>query len=237
MIVQSRFAEASRVPVNDTLAKTPNVFVVDPDPLTGSLVNDLLEGFNVMVHVYPSGRGFFAAYNEDQVGCLVLEQRIPDISGLQIQQRLCAQNQRLPMVYVSSSWDISTAVAVMRRGAIHVLEKPLRSMELLDAIQEGLAKDQKERRKLAENRRVRESIAMLTQKERQLVSLIAATKSTKIITAELGICARAVELRRHAIMDKLGLDSSLELIKFAMLAGRECSDHFDSVDLPAEAAN
>ena len=119
------------------------------------------------------------------------------------------------MMYVSSGMDVSTAVVLMRGGAIHILEKPLRSIELLNAIQEAVAIDQDERRKEAGKRQVRESIARLTRKERQLVSLVASAKSTKAIASELGICSRAVELRRRGVMDKLGLKSSLELLRFA----------------------
>ena len=139
------------------------------------------------------------------------------------------------MVYVSSKLDVSTAVALMRGGAIHVLEKPLRSIELFDAIQEALARDRDLRRKAAGKRRVRDSIAMLTQKERQLVTLVAAEKSTKVMVSELGICARAVELRRRSVMNKLGLKSSLELMRFAMFAGQECSRSPDSAEMPTDA--
>ena len=118
------------------------------------MVKDLLQGTELTVQAYASGREFFAAYAGDQPGCLVLEQRIFDISGLQIQRRLAEQNQRLPMVYVTSGVDVSTAVVLMRGGAIHILEKPLRSIELLNAIQEAVAIDQNERRKEAGKRRV-----------------------------------------------------------------------------------
>ena len=141
------------------------------------------------VEQYASGREFFASFAGDRPGCVVLEQRIFDISGLQIQRRLAKQNQRLPMIYVTSGVDVSTAVVLMRGGAVHVLEKPLRSIELLNAIQEAVAIDQDERRRTLGKRRVRESIAMLTRKERQLVSMVAAAKSTKAIATELRICA------------------------------------------------
>jgi len=203
------------------------VFVVDPDPLTGNTVEDLLQGHKLTVQVYTSGRDFFSAYDGDQPGCMVLEQRIFDINGLQIQRRLTEQSQRLPMVYVCSKLDVSTAVALMRGGAIQVLEKPLRSIELLDAIQEGLAQDQNERRKEAEKRRLRESLAMLTCKERRLVNLIASAKSTKAIASELNICSRAVELRRRGVMEKMGLKSPLELLRFAVIACQECSHYLD----------
>ena len=171
--------------------------MIDPDPVTGTIVKDLFEGHELTVEAYASGRGFFAAYAGDRPGCLVLEQHIFDMSGLQIQRRLAKQNQRLPMVYVSSRLDVSTAVVLMRGGAVHVLEKPLRSIELHDAILEAVAIDRSERGKEAGKRRVKESIAMLTRKERQLVDLVASAKSTKTIAEELSICSRAVELRRR----------------------------------------
>jgi len=215
---------------DDAAAQSPMVFVVDPDQDTGRSINNLLRGYKVTVQVYQSGREFFAAYTGDQPGCLVLEQRIPDFSGLQIQWHLAERNQRPPMVYVTSGLDVSTAVALMRGGAVHVLEKPLRSTELLNAIQEALAIDQSERRKEADRRWVRESIAMLTRKERELVSLVAAAKSTKAMAAELDICSRAVELRRRAVMDKLGFKSSVELLRFAMLAWQEFSYFLESAE-------
>ena len=138
--------------------------------------------------------------------------------------RLTEQNKRLPTMFVSSKLDVSTAVALMRGGAIHVLEKPPSSIELLNAIQEGVSKDQNERRKEARKCRVGESIAMLTAKERQLLGLIANGRSIKAIASELNICARAAELRRRGIMDKLGLKSSFELLRYAMLAWQECND-------------
>src|SRR5271157_3475580 len=96
------------------LAQSPTVFVVDPDPDTVMMVKDLLQGSGLTVEGYASGRDFFASYVGDRPGCLLLEQRIFDMSGLQIQRRLAEQNQRLPMVYVSSGLDVTTAVLLMR---------------------------------------------------------------------------------------------------------------------------
>ncbi len=235
MAVLSHFIDAAQT-YDDVYAECPTVFVLDPDPVTGTMVADLLEGYAMTIERYASGREFFAALSqikpgEDRPGCLVLEQRIFDISGLQIQRRLAEQNRRLSMVYVTSGADVSTAVALMRGGAIHVLEKPLRPIELLDAIQEAVAVDQNLRRREAGRRRVTELIATLSRRERQLVSLVAAAKATKTIAAELNICSRAVELRRRAVMEKLGLKSSIELLRFAMLAWHECRHCLDCEDL------
>jgi len=210
--------------------QAPTVFVVDPDPATGKMVKDLLDGYKLTVQAYASGREFLAAYDGERAGCLVLEQRIFDISGLQIQQRMAQRNQRLPMVYVTSGLDVSTAVTLMRGGATHVLEKPLRSIELLGAIQEAVMIDEHQRRQESRKHSVQESIALLTRKERQLVGLLACAKSTKAIAAELSIGSRAVELRRRAVMDKLGLTSSLELMRFAVLACQECSHYLECAE-------
>ena len=205
----------------------PTVYVIDPDPSTSKTVNELLQGSQLNIQAYACGRDFFSAYNPGQTGCLVLEQRIFDISGLQIQRRMADENHSLPMVFVTSTIDVSTAVVLMRGGAVHILEKPLRSIELLNAIQEALALGESRRQQEVDKKRVRESVALLTRKERQLVGLLAAAKSTKAIAAELSICSRAVELRRRGVMDKLGIDSSLELMRFAVLARQKFSRLLD----------
>jgi len=216
---------------NDDTAESPTVFVVDPDPVTARMVEELFHGQKLAVQSYTSGREFFSAYNGVEPGCLVLEQRIFDISGFQIQRRLAEQNQRLPMVFVAAGLDVATAVVLMRGGAMHVLEKPVRSVELYNAIEEALAADLDMRRREAQELQVRESIALLTRKERQLVSLVASAKSTKAIATELKICSRAVELRRRAVMKKLGLKSSLELLKFAVLAWQEYGQGLEPAEL------
>jgi len=213
------------------ISQSPTVFVLDPDPVTGKMVENLLQGKSLTMQSYASGREFFSAYDGSQPGCLVLEQHIVDISGLQIQRRLAEQNQRLPMVFVTAGLDVATAVLLMRGGAIHVLEKPLDSIQLRNAVQEAVAIDQDERRKEAQERRVREAIALLTRKERQLVSLVASAKSTKAIAAELKLCARTVELRRRGVMKKLRLKSSLELLRFAVLASQEYRQGLEPAEL------
>jgi two-component system response regulator DctR len=228
MIMQDQITDSWTPNRKVTDHELPTVFVVDPDPSTGMFVKGVLTGYPFEVQTFVSGREFFAAYNGRQPGCLVLEQRIADTSGLQIQRRLTEKRQRLPMVYVSSSIDVSTAVVLMRGGAVHILEKPLRSVELFGAIQEALALDKSQRQQESDKRRIRESIAMLTHKERKLVRLLATASSNKSISEELSICARAVELRRRAVMEKLSLGSPMELVRFALLAQEEINGLLDA---------
>jgi len=227
MIAQNSLQDVFAPAQHDTDFEIPTVFVVDPDAASGELVRELLLGYPIEVQTYVSGRDFFADYDGMQPGCIVLEQRIADTSGLQIQRRMAQVNQHLPMVYVTARIDVSTAVELMRGGAVHVIEKPIRPIELFDAIQEALALDKSQRREGAERSRIRDAIASLTRKERQLLGLLATTSSTKAMSAELSIGARAVELRRRGVMDKLGLESSLDLMRFALLARQEIGRFLD----------
>ncbi len=131
MIVESRlqFSPSSQ---KEHYADIPTLYVIDPDAATGDFVKDLVGGHDIEVQSHRTARAFFSAFEGDSPGCIVLETRILDASGFQIQRRLMERNQRLPMVFVTSAIDVSTAVALMRDGAVNVIEKPLRSVELLE---------------------------------------------------------------------------------------------------------
>jgi two-component system, LuxR family, response regulator FixJ len=204
----------------------PTVFVVDPDPATGKLVQEIVGGSDWRCEVFSSGRDFLAAYHDERLGCLVLEQRIPDMSGLQLQHRLSARGSKLALVFVTANTNVSVAVELMRGGAVHVLEKPVRPVELLGAIEEAVNLDRERRRTKNRRAKVEKAVASLTAKEHQVLELIGRGKSVKAIAAELGLCLRAVELRRKSLMKKLGVSSSMELMRFAVTVHREfSSDH------------
>jgi FixJ family two-component response regulator len=151
----------------------------------------------------------------------VLEQRIPDMSGLQLQRRLALSDARqLPLVFVLDAATVSTAVELLRGGAVHVIEKPLRPLELLTAIQEALDLDRERRRAAASDEQVRDLITTLNRKEREVLELIALGKSVKSIAIQLEMSVRAIEQRRQKLIDKLQLTSALELIRFSILARR-----------------
>jgi FixJ family two-component response regulator len=202
----------------ETSTDAPVVCVVDPDPATGARVNEALDGSSLRCEAYCSGREFFAAYDPSRPTCLVLEMRIPDMGGLQLQRRLAASGSPLPLVFVTSHADVSMAVEAMRGGAVHVLEKPVRPMELWSAIQEALAREESRCREQEHQRQMRERVAALTRKERQVVQLIAEGKSVKAMATRLGLSVRAVELRRRSLMEKLDLHTPLELMRFSILA-------------------
>src|ERR1700681_2401110 len=137
------------------LQDVPTVFIVDPDPSTGVMIRDSLVGSELHCETFRSGRDFLAANHDSRPGCLVLEQRIPDMSGLQLQHRLAASGSLLPLVFVTANTHVSTAVELMRVGAIHVLEKPARSIELLSAIQEAIAQNRDRRLARSQKTKIR----------------------------------------------------------------------------------
>jgi two-component system response regulator TtrR len=196
---------------------TATVFVVDPDPATDGVIADVLEGSGLGCEFFRSGRDFLAAFSDSLSGCLVLEQRIPDMSGLQLQQRLSTGGCSLPMVFILANSDVSTAVELMRRGAVHVLEKPARPIELFNAIQEAVELDRERRRVRNREANFNKLTATLTRKDRETLHLIAKGRSCKAMASELDLSVRAVELRRNSLMKKLGIRSSLDLMRFAVV--------------------
>ena len=173
--------------------------------------------------VFSVARDFLAAYHDDRPGCLVLEQRIPDMSGLQLQHRLSARGSKLPLVFVTANTNVSVAVELMRGGAVHLLEKPVRPVELLSAIEEAVKLDHDRRRTKHRRAKMQKTVASLTAKEHQVLELIGRGKSVKAIAHELGLSLRAIELRRSSLMKKLGVLSSMELMRFAVTVHREFS--------------
>ena len=210
------------------LLDNAKVFVVDPDPSTAVVTKQTLEGSNLQCEVFLSGRDFLAAYDDSQPGCLVLELRIPDMSGLQLQHRLSARGSDLPLVFLTADTNVSTAVELMRGGAVHVLEKPARPIELLSAIQEAVDLNQHRRNVKQHHIRLLDLTASLTSKERQVLELIGRGKSIKAIAAELQLSVRAIELRRQSLMNKLGAASSSELMRFSVMVQRELNPRQDA---------
>lgn len=205
----------------------PTVFVVDPDDATRSAVQGLVTALNFQCQLFPTGREFFASFTDETPGCLVLEVKIPDMSGLQIQCRLARMDSTLPLVFLSSHDDVALAVQLLRGGAVHYLQKPLRPLELINAIQEAVAKD-RSRRKVRHRRQwLLEQLATLTQKQREVLRLIAEGRSTKHMAAALQVSPRTIELRRNGLMKKLKLKSAASLLHFALLAHRQAPHHLD----------
>jgi len=191
----------------------PTVFVVDADAQSRGAVSDLVSQMSVRCMEYDSGQEFLDSYDPSQPGCLVVEVRIPDVGGLQIQDRLAQEGATTPVIFLTAHADAPTAVRAMRSGALQFLEKPFRDHELWEAVQEAMALDQELRQERQVLKQQRELIGRLTPKERQVLLRIIDGKPNRVICQEMDVCLRTVELRRASLMNKLQVESFTELLR------------------------
>ena len=198
------------------------VFVVDPDGPTQQAIRDCAHTMNLQCEVYTSGQEFLDAFANGRPGCVLMEVRIPDMNGLEVQEALAARGTPVPIIFLAERATVSIAVRTMRTGALNFLEKPFRESELWDAIEEALRVDRDRRWALAEREELESQLSGLSPKELRLLRLLAQGKSKQTIASEVGVCVRTVELYQRQLMSKVGAGSLLELVRFAVVA---CDGH------------
>ena len=196
----------------------PTVFAVDADDVTRESVTSLVQTMNLRCRTYSSGRDFLESFDSSQAGCLVMEIRIPDVNGVQIQERLAMEGSTLPIIFLTNQATVSIAVRAMRNGAMHVIEKPFREHELWDVIQEAIELNEIRRETQRQQRNLQDRMALLNAKEQVLLEMIALGKAKEAIASEMGVCVRTVELRRNQLMKKLKMQTPIELVQFALSA-------------------
>jgi len=190
--------------------------VVDDDDAVRNSLRLLLKSLGLATQVMASAAEFLQTYQPSQPGCLVLDVRMPGMSGLELQQELNLRGATLPVIFITGHGDIPMAVEAMQQGAFDFLQKPFREQELIDRIQRALAKDAKTRADLTEHERIRERLDSLTPRERQVLLLMTAGKANKIMAHELGVSQRTVEIHRARVMEKSGADSLAQLVRMVM---------------------
>ncbi len=196
----------------------PTVFVVDPDEATRLFIARVVANMNLPCEAFTTGRDFLDANVLGRPGCLVLEVRIPGVNGLQIQQHARRQQSLLPVVFLASDATISIAVRAMRDGAVSFLEKPVREHELWDTVQEAIRLNAQRKAIWARHQHCKDRLARLSDKELQVLNLIAEGRSKKFIASAIQVCVRTVELRSTSLMRKLEIESMAELVHFAVLS-------------------
>jgi len=205
--------ESLAAPANST------VYVVDDDDAGRHSLHWLIEsvGLNVMSFGRPTE--FFDAYDDSRPGCLVLDLRLPEMSGLELQERLRAQGVRIPVIMITAYGDIPTAVRAMKGGAVDFIEKPFNDQALLDRIQQCIQLDQQMREVNASFEEVRQRYSTLTKRERQVMALLVVGKSNKPVAEMLGISPKTVEVHRAKVMEKMRADSIVFLVHMARMCG------------------
>jgi len=203
----------------------PTVFVVDDDPAMRDSLCWLLQSVELHVETYPSADAFLAAYDAGRPGCLVLDVRMPGMSGLNLQDELRARHIRLPIIMLSGHAEVPTAVRALKAGAIDFMEKPFSDELLLDRIRQAIDLDREQRDAEAQRAAVAERYALLTPREREVMELVTAGKANKVIAAELGLSPKTVEVHRAAVMDKMRADSVADLVRMRLALSDQAAAH------------
>jgi RNA polymerase sigma factor (sigma-70 family) len=194
----------------------PTVFVVDDDEGVRNSLRFLLKSVGLAARTLSSASEFLNTYHPSQPGCLVLDVRMPGMSGLELQQQLNVRGATIPVIFITGHGDVPMAVEAMQHGAFDFLQKPFRDQDLIDRIQRALERDARSRTALAQHARIQERIDSLTPREREVLTLIAQGKSNKVMAAQLGVSQRTVEIHRARVMEKSGAASLAQLVRMVM---------------------
>lgn len=219
-------------PGGGPITPSPTVYVVDDDPAMRSSLRWLIESVGLSVRTCGSAREFLATYRDGEPGCLVLDVRMPGMSGLDLQAELARQHIEIPIIIITGYAEVPLAVRAMKANAFDFIEKPFSDQTLLDRIRAAVALDEVARRRRTAREQVEARMRLLTQRERDVMERVITGKSNKVIAAELNLSMKTVEVHRSHVMDKLQADSLADLIRLALLAAGVESDDGSSSSTP-----
>ncbi len=197
----------------------PTVFLVDDDPAVRDAVSLFLELKGRSVELFDSAQAFLDAYDPDRPGCLVLDIRMPGISGLELQDLLLEKQIGIPIIFISGHGDVPVAVKAFKAGAIDFLEKPFDNHKLLACIDKAISNDLESRQREKQRSDMLERYQQLTPREQQVMVLVAEGNTNKDIARRLDISHRTVEIHRRRVMEKLGANSVSDLVSVSVLCG------------------
>lgn len=191
------------------------VYVIDDDESIREALRSLLATVGLEVKTFPSTREFLDTKRPDAPSCLVLDVRLPGVSGLDFQAELAKSGINFPIIFISGHGDIPMTVRAIKAGAIEFLTKPFREQELLDAVQSGIQQDRQKRQSAAGMAGLQERLASLTAREREVMALVVTGLMNKQIAAELNLSEITVKVHRGNVMHKMGAKSLAELVRMA----------------------
>ena len=191
------------------------VFVVDDDAPVRESLKNLISSVGLRAQLFASTQEFLRSKRPDVPSCLVLDVRLPGLSGLDLQKRITEAGMEIPIIFITGHGDIPMSVRAMKAGAVEFLTKPFRDQDLLDAIQLALERDRKAREQRAAIEDLRRRFASLTARERAVMARVVAGLLNKQIGGELGTSETTVKIHRHQVMEKMGAGSLPELVRMA----------------------
>lgn len=197
----------------------PTVFVIDDDAAIRDALQSLISSMKLHVELFGSAAEFLQRERPDVPSCLVLDVRLPGISGLDFQRKLTEANHFIPVIFITGHGDIPMSVRAMKAGAVEFLTKPFRDQDLLDAIHVALERDRARRQQESEMIILRERFESLTPREQEVLPLVVSGRLNKQIAAELGTSEITVKVHRASMMRKMQADSLPDLVKMAVRLG------------------
>jgi FixJ family two-component response regulator len=199
------------------------VFVMDDDPSVRSAIKRLIGSIGLQVELFASAQEFLASKLPNVPSCLVLDVRMPGISGLALQRQLAEANVEIPIIFITAHSDVPMTVRAMKAGAVEFLTKPFRDQDLLDAIQQALERDKTRRAQEAEVEKLLARYESLTPREREVLSRVVSGLLNKQIAAEIGTSEATVKVHRSQLMGKMGAESLAELVRMSETLRRNSS--------------
>lgn len=188
------------------------VFVVDDDEAVRQSLALLIRSMGLVAEVFASAQAFLAACDPQRSGCMLLDIRMPGMSGLELQEELQRRAVDLPVIFITGHGDVAMAVRAMKSGAVDFIEKPFNDQQLLDRINHSLEIDRLARNARAEHSNLAARLELLSPREREVMARIVAGQANKVVAIELGLSERTVEIHRAKMMTKTGARSLAELV-------------------------
>ena len=197
----------------------PVIFVVDDDPSVRRSLARLLQSAGFLVETFPSAEDFLRCKPPESPSCLILDIRMPGLNGLELQEKMTAAGNLIPIVFITGHGTVPMSVKAMKAGALDFLQKPFDDRELLDAIQKALDRERQLREKKEEIRTIQRRVALLTPREREVFGLVVMGKMNKEIAYQLGVSEKTVKVHRARVMSKMEAQSLANLVRFSEKIG------------------